>query len=306
MGSADREHVTVKINHSVAIPPDEDGYTGRECPKCEKYFKIKFGTGLPKATDCHCPYCNHVGPQSEFFTKEQIEYAKSVLLNAITSDLVAGLKRLEKETSQRGLVSIAIKVKGRTTPIAYYSERQLEERIACRNCTLQYAIYGAFAHCPDCGVHNSIQILSANFDVVLRTLDLSRAADSDVARQLVEDALENAVSCFDGFGREHCSRLPRPRSFQDIERARDQLKHDLGVDIGGSLDSAQWRFLCEQFQKRHVISHKMGVMDSEYVQRTNSPVSLVGRKVSISNADVHLVVDHLRVVANDLVARIPR
>ena len=26
---------------------DADGYTGRECPECEKSFKIKFRTGLP-------------------------------------------------------------------------------------------------------------------------------------------------------------------------------------------------------------------------------------------------------------------
>ena len=43
---------------SIEIKPDKEGHTGRECPKCEKYFKIKFGTGLPDATDCHCPYCN--------------------------------------------------------------------------------------------------------------------------------------------------------------------------------------------------------------------------------------------------------
>ena len=54
------------MEFSVNIEADEAGYTGRECPKCEKYFKIKFGTGLPEATECHCPYCNHIGPQDEF------------------------------------------------------------------------------------------------------------------------------------------------------------------------------------------------------------------------------------------------
>ena len=61
------------MEFSVNIEADEAGYTGRECPKCEKYFKIKFGTGLPEATECHCPYCNHIGPQDEFWTKQQIE-----------------------------------------------------------------------------------------------------------------------------------------------------------------------------------------------------------------------------------------
>ena len=34
---------------SIEIKPDKEGYTGRECPKCEKYFKIKFGTNPPVA-----------------------------------------------------------------------------------------------------------------------------------------------------------------------------------------------------------------------------------------------------------------
>ena len=58
------------MEFSVDIKPDKEGYTGRECPECEKYFKIKFGTGLPDATDCHCPYCNHIDPQDHFLTKE--------------------------------------------------------------------------------------------------------------------------------------------------------------------------------------------------------------------------------------------
>lgn len=39
----------------VTINPDADGYTEHECPTCEKYFKIKFGTGLLGEPDCHCP-----------------------------------------------------------------------------------------------------------------------------------------------------------------------------------------------------------------------------------------------------------
>ena len=54
---------------SVKIEADADGYTGRECPICEKYFKIKFGTGLPGDPDCHCPYCNHTGPERECYVR---------------------------------------------------------------------------------------------------------------------------------------------------------------------------------------------------------------------------------------------
>ena len=39
-----------KLGNRISIPikPDEDGFTGRECPHsdCEGYFKIELGTGL--------------------------------------------------------------------------------------------------------------------------------------------------------------------------------------------------------------------------------------------------------------------
>ena len=34
------------MDFTVSIPADERGYTGRECPSCESYFKVRFGTGL--------------------------------------------------------------------------------------------------------------------------------------------------------------------------------------------------------------------------------------------------------------------
>lgn len=76
----------------------------------------------------------------------------------------------------------------------------------CDSCTLQYAIYGLFGFCPDCGEHNSFQILSKNLDLALKQLDLSSSIDDAALRRHLteEDALENCVSAFDGFGRETC------------------------------------------------------------------------------------------------------
>jgi hypothetical protein len=156
---------------SIKIEPDVDGYTGRECPSCKKYFKIKGGTGLPGSPPCHCPYCNHVGSPNEFFTEDQIEYAKSVVLNKFSAAFLASLKTLERRPDPRAFISIGIKISGSPEPVIHYSEQELEERVTCSACTLQYAIYGAFGYCPDCGVHNSLQIVNANLDLTVKLLD---------------------------------------------------------------------------------------------------------------------------------------
>ena len=79
---------------AVTIQPDGDGegYTGRECPQCERYFKVKFGTGLAGDLPCHCPYCDHTGPHDEFWTSEQIEYAESIALNKVSKQVIGALK----------------------------------------------------------------------------------------------------------------------------------------------------------------------------------------------------------------------
>src|ERR1700693_3569533 len=68
---------------SVTLPKDDSGYIGRECPveSCLGYFKVRPGTGLPGADiPCYCPYCGHNGASNTFYTKEQVEFARSVAL----------------------------------------------------------------------------------------------------------------------------------------------------------------------------------------------------------------------------------
>jgi len=294
------------MEFSVKIEPDEDGYTGRECPQCEKYFKIKFGTGLRNASDCHCPYCNHIGLHDVFCTKQQIEYAKSVAVHKISGEFLKSLKKMERKPQRDMFISIGITVKGRPTPIAYYLEKELEEKVHCSNCTLEYTIYGTFGYCPDCGVHNSQQIVNTNFDLVLKILDLASKADGDVKTKLIENSLEDAVSAFDGFGREHCSDIYHKIAFQNIGAAKDKLLKEHGLDISARLDANQWNFVSEQFQKRHLLAHKMGVIDEEFIVKTGKDQSLIGRKVSITENDVRLLVSHLKVVVENIFSGVTR
>ena len=293
------------MDFSISIKPDESGYTGRECPDCEKYFKIKFGTGLPDAVDCHCPYCNHVGPQDEFWTKQQIEYAQSVALNKISGDLLKQMKKMERRPDKNAFISIGITVKGQPTPIARYSEKELEEYITCSSCTLCYTVYGVFAYCPDCGIRNSLQILDANYDLILNILELAQNSNSEVKAKLIENALEDVISAFDGFGRELCSDISK-MSFQNISAAKDKILREQGIDISEGVEPEAWRFICEQFQKRHLLAHKMGVIDEEFLAKTGCPSSLLGRKVSISDLDVKNLIQALKYVAESLVNAVAR
>lgn len=283
---------------SISIPRDENGYLGRECPECERYFKITPGTGLI-GTDlpCHCPYCGHTAAQDQFFTKAQIEYARSVVINKVTGALIKDMKSLEFNHRPKGPfgIGISMKVEGRPRPIRRYSEMELEEEVVCDICTLRYTVFGTFAFCPDCGKHNSLQILEKNLSLAQKQIELAATVDGDLSAQLIADALENGVSAFDGFGREtcrvHASKAANPSkaeavSFQNLGGAQKNVQSLFGFDLSAGLIADEWLSLSRCFQKRHLLAHNMGIVDDEYLRKTNDPQARVGRKITILTEEV--------------------
>jgi hypothetical protein len=283
---------------TIPMQPDEDGYTGRECPECKAYFKIVFGTGLKGTTDCICPYCGHKGDHSQFYTQDQIDYAMSVARNYMVSELQKVFKNAfkPKHSSRKGLISIEFKVKtGRLPPIQFYQEAKLETQVECKQCTLKYAVFGVYAYCPDCGIHNSQQILEMNLELAQKELDLAATVDAELAEYLTNDALENVISAFDGFGREICrmyaDKTASPAQaadirFQNLTGAQSNVQKHFGFDIAGSLSPSEWSAAIRGFQKRHLLAHNSGVIDDDYIVKSNDATAIKGHKIAIISSEV--------------------
>ena len=145
--------------------------------------------------------------------------------------------------------------------------------------------------------------------MISKLVRLGQGADADVAEQLISDALENAVSAFDGFGREVC-RVAGPRSndpakaasisFQNIEGARMRVQDLFSVDIASPLTPGEWMHLALCFKKRHLMAHKLGVIDEQYARTANDPDAVVGRKVRLARADVELLNGLVERIGNHL------
>ena len=302
---------------SVSISADEHGFTGRECPKseCEGYFKIVLGTGLKgDGLPCHCPYCGHTAGQENFRTQDQISYAKSVVLRKFSDAVRKDFESLEFDHKPRGPFGIGISMKvksGPLLPIHHYREKELETTVVCSECTLRYAVYGVFAFCPDCGRHNSQQILGTNIEVVRKMLYLAESHEGDLREKLIENALEDCVSAFDAFGRElcrvHAERTSNPASmsrmrFQSLDHAQSGLR-DLGINIREALTPEAWAQAIKLFQKRHLIAHKLGVADQEYVDRSGDSDAVAGRKIRVGSNEVAELSNTLWTVGESLAAQ---
>lgn len=301
---------------SISLPPDEEGLIGRECPvnECEGYFKIQPGTGLQgENLPCHCPYCGHGAASDKFFTKAQVEYAKSVVMHEVTGALLKDLKTLESNHRPRGALGtgFSIKVTGQPASIRHYRESKLETEVVCDRCTLRYTIYGVFGFCPDCAVHNSLQVLHKNLELVRKILVAAKTQEEQVAQRLIENALEDCVSAFDGFGRETCrvfaektirSEKAAGIRFQNIAGARARVKEQFGVDFAATTVHEDWQCILRAFQKRHLLAHKMGVVDAEYLSATDDSVAVLGRKIEVSSKEVNQLVTRLKFLGDQLFA----
>jgi Zn ribbon nucleic-acid-binding protein len=297
---------------SIAIPQDEEGYIGRECPECKEYFKITPGTGLEGVSEAYCPYCGHKADMSDFSTPEQIDYVKSVALRHVSNQLHRMLKNTLEGTypRQRSFLSIKVEVKQRgQVPLAYYTEKDLETKAVCTHCTLSYAVYSVYAFCPDCGQHNSLQIFKTNLELVQKMMKMAREGEADVREALLESCLTKVVAAFDSYGRQVCS-LYAPKAtqpdkaekirFQNLPGAQTNVQAIFGIDIAGGIEATEWVATVRMFLKRHLLAHNGGEIDDDYLARANDPTAMRGRKLTLDDKEIENMMAATRQLADYL------
>ncbi|MBK8788179.1 MAG: hypothetical protein IPN43_17235 [Chitinophagaceae bacterium] len=286
----------------ISIPKDDDGFVGRECLECKRYFKLKPGTGLP-TQHCHCPYCEYEGDQNTFWTQDQLDYAQSVgkqiayekLVEPLLDDLTKSFKKLESST-RGGFLQIKVNTT-RTKPffpIKYYNESELETLLTCDNCKLEFAIYGVFSRCPDCSQLNAFSIFQKSIEVCKKQIDLFNQFphDKDVELANLKFILSNAISSFDGLGKELRKKLvgqfpDKPKNlFQNIDELEKVLLQNFSLDIKTQL--SDYSFLRQMFQVRHVFEHNMGVVDADFIRKVPSINHLVDRKYPLTLNEVQM------------------
>ena len=302
------------IEMSVSLPPDDEGMVGRECPSCHKYFKIKPGTGL-ETSDHICPYCEHAGASQDFLTQAQLKFGESYAIQQVVGPLLREMedtfRKLERDT-RHSLVRFTLKSSGLDLPLEYYREEDLETSVVCDMCDLEFAIYGVFASCPDCGRLNSMAIFRTSILAAGKRLDLLDRipdAEEDIRGRIVADAVVNGVSAFDGLGKRLKDEFPgvfppRPRNlFQNIDVLVDSLREFLGLDLARFLGTERFGQLFYLFQVRHIWAHNFGEADESFLSKTNSAPSLLGTRIVPTERDVRSFLASIEEVALEIRSR---
>jgi hypothetical protein len=222
-----------------------------------------------------------------------------------------------------GLLNVSIEMKSPSKPHVWRPwETILKRDAVCPRCQLDQSVYGLAVWCADCGVDifsthilGEINVVRAMLADVPRRRDLlgERAAAKDV-----ENALEDLVSVFEAVLKIDLQRFMRLHGVLDSEvdtrmrRIGSRMQsvssaeaivpdHCNGTQLFSGAAVLQGLDLV--FQKRHPITHNLGVIDRKYLDRVRNG-EVEGREVRVEPEEVQQAAHVVFLVLEDLHVRL--
>lgn len=306
------------IRLSVPIERDEYGRVARKCPNelCSPgYFTVMYGTGIMGPQDeVYCPYCRTAGDPRAFFTKEQLRYMKEVLFHEVGH----AVQRMLKDSCRKGASALTF-TPGRVPNVRRPFEDEVQRNVVCPHCGLDHAVYGLATWCPDCGKDIFLTHVEAEYTVIRAMLDdLDRRRENSgirIAARDLENCLEDVVSIFEAVLKALLTRHQRQKDateediltlldkkvrnrFQNVNQATEIVACLMGQDLFAGFSVETVSQLTSIFEKRHPVTHNLGVVDRKHIARTLN-AGTEGRDVHITKEEILTSIGvSLQVLAN--------
>ena len=307
---------------------------GRECPKedCSPgYFKVKLGTGITEGQEvAFCPYCRTEAEPNEFDTQSQKDYAVALITNSAVSGInrmlinSLGLNSAGKKKIGGGLFSIEMSLKpGRPDYVPRPVEEELRRDVICPKCGLEQSVFGLATWCADCGEDVFLVHVDKEFQVVekmLSVVDKRRAElGARVAGKDIENAIEDLVSIFEAVMKiityKHLTNQGSSRDealyiiekqirnkYQNVKTADETFKKFVGFALFEDISDKSLEALKHVFEKRHPITHNLGVIDRKYLMRVRSGQPQ-GQEVKVSSQELFDMIEIARSVVSSAYQR---
>lgn len=298
---------------SVPIDVDEDGYSDRECPNeiCLNQFKVNQEDWKNNFTDEHvfCPFCRHDANSDSWWTKEQLEFGKTEVTKhikgIIDNALIEDSKVFNRNQPKNAFITMSMKVSGAK---AYHymmpipAKEEMQVKIQCAECNSRYAIIGSAFFCPCCG-HNSAEETFDNsirkIESQLNNLPIIRSAIEQIskddaentAKSIVESSLMGCVIAFQRFCEVlFVKRFPdvklKNNAFQNLEIGGDLWRVNCGQSYKNWISQEEYSELHILFQKRHLLSHKEGIVDQSYLDKSGDSNYKLGQRIVVKEYDI--------------------
>ena len=191
-------------------------------------------------------------------------------------------------------------------PVRQPPEEELRREVTCPHCGLDHAVFGLASICPDCGRDILIAHVREELAVICKILGAipgRRAAlGARVAARDAENALEDLVSIFEAVMKfitrkalvakglisddiEEIFRKQVRNEYQSVQKGARAYVQIVGGELFACLSEEEVVQLEQIFEKRHPITHNLGVVDRKYLQRA-AKGELEGREVRVTESEI--------------------
>ncbi len=299
---------------SISVPIDNDGYFDRCCPSeaCQADFKVLMEDWKDKVSDAQvfCPICREEAKATEWNTPEQQEYIPQVGINHIQDIIGNALSQDASDFNRRqrpGFITIAMSYKPGTptlvVPIS--AAEELRQKFTCEQCGCRYSSLGAAFFCPACGHNSAESTFSQTIETVQKSLAalpaireaVQAAVDVDAARNTTREILENSMGRLVGafqrmaealFDRSSATTTMQRRRnvFQNLTEGSALWRAATSKGYEDLLTPAEMTDLSRLFQQRHLLAHREGIVDQDYIIRSGDTTYIVGQRLVIRDGAV--------------------
>ena len=294
----------------VSLPSDDEGYFDRECPSPECLFQFKIHEDdwrdKVRGEEVFCPFCGHTADSTKWLTQEQLAHAKQAAIVHVQGRIGTAMKRdaasWNRQQPRHSFVRITMDVKNAPQPLLVPAPaaEAMRLKITCPACACRYAVIGAAFFCPSCGYNSAELMFSQSIASIRNALDalgVIRAAIPDrdtaetTARLVIENGLQNAVTACQRYAEALYARHPsapaaRRNAFQNLAEVSELWNAAFEKRYRDHLDESQLAAVTRIFQQRHLLTHRQGLVDEDYITRSGDISYRIGQRLVVREAFV--------------------
>lgn len=298
---------------SIPLATDEKGYFDRECPSDECLFVFKVNQedwkNLFRDEEVFCPQCGHTAPADHWHTQPQIRHVEKEAKKYMEREVYKMLKGVERDfnRSQRSgsFITMSMKVSGgpyRSYTIPAPAMEAFELDIACDFCGSHFSVIGSAFFCPCCGRSSAERMFDASLEKTrakFERLDTVREALEeigqkneavDICRSILESCISDLVGALQRLSEELYSRIqgaPQApfNAFQRLQQSSDLWRGAIGGGFSDWLSAAEIDTLNVFYQRRHLLAHREGIVDAQYIQRSGDNSYRAGQRIVVTPKD---------------------
>lgn len=280
------------LKYNITFTTD-NGFWGRECNVCKKYFKIDSKNIKPQL---YCPYCGELQPNDKLWTKDQNQKAREIATKIGKRYLEDEMEKMFKQAfGNSKIIKYTPGTKTRVDlNVKKHLEKPVDTEIECPVCNLRFQVFGIFGYCPSCREEN-IKIYETNFQIILH--EINNAKDKNRA---LRHAYNDIVSTFESYCKLVSTKFNLgTANFQNLKSSKDLFKK-YSLDIFLNVTDDEKIFLKRIFEKRHAYQHAQGLITEKYIQNIPFDRHLLGQTAELSVQEITDGIDILKKVVKNI------